>query len=255
MNSCTRIFAKELLDTTFQPPAGPSDPSPPPLSPTGAKCRHIYLSGALTRIQETPGAVMAWVSDPTGTFLLSSGNDDDAAMNALTGIEPPVFVAAVAEVRYAPGRRKDHPLALVSIRIVDRVIRDTWVIRTAEITLSRIAALQDAIRNGPKDPEISGLIRHYNLDDTRIGVYIGSVEDAVSKVKAVPGGPITARASDEVILELIRSGSSPKGIEVKDLISLAAARGIPADTVLSVLRKLVEEDECYQPAAGVVKLL
>lgn len=260
MNAQTRVFAGELAKSTLQV-TGKADLSPVVITPGGACCAGIFLVGALTRIDSGPGDFMeVWVADPTGMFHLIPGRKDMGIREALLKMEPPLFIAVTGEVQLT--RKKNG--APVSVRptdvmIADRTLRDTWIIRTAKITLERLARMKSAMECKPGDKEVSmGLqeaIRHYHPDQSLFSEMMAMVKDALAKAGPVKGGEIEAPDPRDAIIELIRAGSGPKGIVLEELIRSAANMGIREDRVLATVRQLVAEDECYQPAAGMVKLL
>ena len=135
------------------------------------------------------------------------------------------------------------------------MVRDSWIICTAEQTLKRLEIIEEAIRTGTGDPIVRQAINHYRLDGHQIRKLVGMVEQALSKAGCIPGGAIKLPDPREVLLALITTHSGPKGIHISELVPLAAGRGIREDQVISTVRQLVEDDECYQPAAGAIKLL
>jgi len=201
-----------------------------------------------------------WVADPTGMFHLVPGRQDTAIREALQRMEPPLFIAVTGEVQ--PLRQKTGATVIVrpiDIRVTDRSVRDTWIIRTAEITLDRLARMKSAMECRSGDNTISNelreAIRHYHPDYAQLHEIEVMVRDALAKAGPVKGGEIKAPDPREAIVELIRTGSGPKGIVLAELVRSAVNRGIREDQVLATVRQLVAEDECYQPAAGMVKLL
>jgi hypothetical protein len=143
----------------------------------------------------------------------------------------------------------------LTIRTVDKVVRDSWIIRTAEQTLKRLEFMERTIRSGTSDQVIQHAIDHYSLDRHQITTLVTMVEEALSKAGYIPGGAIKLPDPREILLELITAHSGPRGIHISELVPLAAVKGIREEQVISTVRQLVEEDECYQPAAGAVKLL
>jgi hypothetical protein len=115
--------------------------------------------------------------------------------------------------------------------------------------------MESAIRDGKGDEVTRNAIDHYHMGTAQITSLVAMVEEALSKVEFVPGGEIKLPDPREVLLELIKVNSGPKGISISELVPLAAGKGIREDQVIHTVRRLVEEDECYQPAAGAVKLL
>ncbi len=226
------------------------------ITPSGACGSYLLLAGALTRVEKKPGGFLqAWVADPTGTFNLSAGKQEEEVFTVLETAEPPVFVLVTGEAQVSRGINKGVIIRPMTIRTVDRVTRDSWIIVTAEQTLARLEVLEEAIRNGSDDQVIRQAINHYHISTVQIRSLLDMVEEALAKVTGVSGGTIVVPDPREVLLELIKTHSGPKGVNISELFPIAAGKGIREDQVIAAVRQLVEEDECYQPAAGAIKLL
>ena len=256
MTVLIRVFARELSETTLQINAGLKQFPPVIISPSGACGSYLFLTGALTRVEKLHGEFLqAWVSDPTGTFNLTTSRQDEEIFKFMEHAEPPIFVSVTGELQLVRGSKKQVAVKPLTIRMVDRVARDSWIIRTAEETIQRLEILEDMIRSGGGDEVFRKAIDHYHTSTTTIRSLVSMVEEALSKVDNVPGGEIKLPVPREILLELIKANSGPKGVSISELLLLAAGKGIREDQVILTVRQLVEEDECYQPAAGAVKLL
>jgi RPA family protein len=256
MTALIRIFAGELAVTTLQQDAGIKHSPLVIISPSGACGSYLLLAGALTRVEKIPGDFLrAWVSDPTGTFTLVLNRQDEGVCAFLEHADPPVFILATGELQVSRGSKKEVQIRPLTIRAIDRLIRDSWIIRTSEQTLKRLEIMESAIRDGKGEEATLKAIDHYHVGTVQITSLVTMVEEALSKVEFVPGGEIKLPDPREVLLELIKINSGPKGISISELVPLAAGKGIREDQVIGTIRQLVEEDECYQPAAGAVKLL
>lgn len=226
------------------------------ITPSGACGISLVMAGALTRVEKVPGEFLrAWVADPTGIFNLSAGKQEEDVVAFLEKANPPVFVLVTGELQILRGRKKEVSIRALTIRTVDRVTRDSWVIITAEQSLERLETMEEAIRKGTDNQVILQAINHYHMETHQIRSLVVMVEEALLKVDSVSGGTLVLPDPREVLLGLIKIHSGPKGINISELLPIAAGEGIHEDVVLSTVRKLVEEDECYQPAAGAVKLL
>jgi RPA family protein len=251
-----RVFAGELSGTSLQQPSGSKQSTHIMITPSGACGSYLLLAGALTRVEKAPGEFLhAWVADPTGTFNLSTAKQEEEVVAVLEQADPPVFVLVTGEVQFSRDRKKGVVIRPLTIQTIDRIIRDSWIIRTAEQTLERLETIEKAITDGTDDLVIRQAINHYHLDSRQIRSFVDMVEEALSKVDPVPGGPLTLPDPRDVLLELIKIHSGPKGVSISELLPLAAGKGIRGDQVVTAIRQLVEDDECYQPAAGSVKLL
>jgi len=256
MTALIRIFAGELAVTTLQKDAGLKHSPLVIISPSGACGSYLLLAGALTRVEKLPGDFLrAWVSDPTGTFTLVLSRQDEGICAFLEHADPPVFIMGTGELQVSRSSKKEVLVRPLTIRAIDRLTRDSWIIRTSEQTLQRLEIMESALRGGDVDDVTRKAIDHYHIGTVQITSLVGMVEEALSKVEFVPGGEIKLPDPREVLLELIKLNSGPKGIGISELVPLAAGKGIREDQVICTVRQLVEEDECYQPAAGAVKLL
>jgi RPA family protein len=256
MTALVRIYAGELSQSTLQKDAASKQSPPIIISPSGACGSCLLLAGALTRVEKLPGDfIQAWVSDPTGTFNLAISTPDEEIYSFLEHADIPVFILCTGELQVSKGRKKEVTIRPLAIRTADRMTRDTWIIRTAEETLKRLEIMECAIRERNGDEVTRKAINHYHMDTPKIRSLVIMVEEALSKVSNVPGGEIKLPEPREILLELIKENSGPKGINISELLFLAAGKGIREDQVILTVRQLVEEDECYQPAAGAVKLL
>ncbi|MEI6293235.1 MAG: hypothetical protein WCP36_06110 [Methanomicrobiales archaeon] len=256
MTEFIRVFARELSGTTLQINAGLKYSPRVFISPSGACGSYLFLTGALTQVEKLHGEFLqAWVSDPTGMFNLTTSRLDEEIFKFLEHAEPPVFVSATGELQVLRGSKKEVSVKPLTIRTVDRLARDSWIIRTAEQTIRRLEIMDNLIREGGRDEVFQKAIDHYHSSASSIRSLVSMVEEALSKVDYVPGGEIKLPDPREILLDLIMANSGPKGVSISELLLLAAGKGIHEDQVILTIRQLVEEDECYQPAAGAVKLL
>ena len=108
---------------------------------------------------------------------------------------------------------------------------------------------------GCVSPGFSDVCTHYRSSkDTllEMALTVGNALEGVQAVQA-SGGEVPDNIS--LLLEIIRANSGPKGIPLRDLAPLASAKGIGEVEMNRLIRHLLEEDECYQPSAGVIRLL
>ena len=256
MKGYIRVFAGELSYTSLQLPEVFKHAPHAVITPSGATGSNLFLAGALTRVEKQPGEFLkALIADPTGTFDLTVGKREEELCSVLENADIPVFVSVTGELQITRGRNQGVVIRPLTIRTIDKLVRDSWIICTAEQTLRRLEIIEEAIRTGTSDPIVRQVINHYSLDGNQISALIAMAEQALSKAGLIPGGTIKLPDVREVLLDLITTHSGPKGIQISELLPLAAIRGIREDQVISTVRQLVEEDECYQPAAGAIKLL
>lgn len=202
------------------------------LSPTGARGRRVFFTGALTAVRASGASVVARVADPTGTVTVAAGWRGEAA-SSLRAIEPPAFVAVSGTLSVFAGEVVLVPEAAVR---VERPVRDLWVLRTADLTLGRIEAL--AAADG--DPEVVA------------GMAL-MVRTALSSVPAESTGGTTLDARS--LLVSLLEGSPGRRSSTEDLFAGAEARGVGRATAEAALDALLEEGECYTPSAGQVRLI
>lgn len=258
MKGAARVFAGELDRTTFSLPARDAESSPEPVSPTGACCGNIYLAGALLEVRESgKDFLRARIADPTGAFEISAGRSQADAAAVLRKLSPPCFVTVTGSARIFNGNGRSHVLiAPDSVMEVNREIRDLWIAETADCTLQRISGMQNLQGDFSGQGASGDFLRHYSVNGAYLREILEIVETAFASIRPVQvaeeSGEDEAR---EAIIEIIRQNSGPRGISVDDLTAKAGERGISSETVLSIVRTLVEEDECYQPQKGMVKLL
>jgi len=145
-----RVFAGEYNSSNYEI-KGEGERAPSYIvTPLGAMINRVFLVGVLTDLDNIgTGEEPLWrarLTDPTGTFYVSSGQYQPEATATLAKIEPPAFIAVVGKTRtYSP----EEGTVYVSIRpekvtIVDAGIRDYWVLEACRSTLRRIEAMADA---------------------------------------------------------------------------------------------------------------
>ena len=139
-----RVFAAELRETTYQFKDGTDDMSPSYiLLPTGQRCNRVFIVGTLTEKRRSEGENVFYkirIVDPTGTFFISAGSYQPEALQQLSSIEPPEFVAVIGKPNLfeSPDGRTLISVRAESIIKVDRMVRDCWILDTAERTLERV---------------------------------------------------------------------------------------------------------------------
>lgn len=255
MDAAARVFAGEYGLTTLAVDTHEPGGFPALITPGGLRCTRLYIAGALTSVAGKPGEPMqARVSDPTGTFSLVLDRREEEVAGILERLVPPVFVSLTGEARLVRRGAEQVPLVrLAEIREVGRQVRDTWVIRTGDLTLLRLRAMAATIRGEPVSPDTRAAADHYHADTVLVLRLLAMTRTALSQVSAVPGGTITPPDTRETILTIL--AGYQKGVAVTELIAVAAVQGLDAGAVSRVVEDLIREDECYQPSKGVIRLL
>jgi RPA family protein len=239
MAALLRVFAGEFA-LSEHVPAGPGR-YVRVITPTGATGGHLFICGVLTEVSGTTHREMTMgrVADPSGVFVVQAVREHDRSL--LAGMEIPSYLSVCGRIRMVgagTSASATSPMVIEpdSVVSVNREIRDSWVIMTAALTMDRIrgqTTMNDTIRR--------------NL--------INLVNGALRTVRAIPGQNAAGEGNPGIVLSLIRTHGGPRGIAVADLLPLAAREGISEAETLRAVRQLIEEDELYQPSAGMVKVL
>jgi hypothetical protein len=139
--------------------------------------------------------------------------------------------------------------------VVDRRVRDQWVLSTATSTLERLFQMNLALQGRCTDERILAAVRHYPMTKTRLRELALMVEGAVQTVRpTVPESPAQPDAR-ALVLEFITSKSGSQGSAIEEIIAMAAMQGVTQEAVLAAIESLIIDDECYQPRKGFIKLL
>lgn len=151
-----RVFAKELSASNVEL-KGEDERSPNfVLSPLGAKMNRVFVVGVLVEAEDIgqDGREMwrARISDPTGIFTVYAGEFQPEAMQALSRLEAPCFVAVTGKVRTYEPEPGEMFISIrpESVTQVDEATRDQWVVSAAEHTHARLRAAE-AVQNGQAD--------------------------------------------------------------------------------------------------------
>ena len=256
MEGAVRVFAGEFGKSTLSVP-GEDEGSPGfVVTPGGAYCRHLFLAGALTEVDESGDIIRARVADPTGGFDLFSGGKNPELTSLVRNLSLPAFVSVLGRAQLY---RRNGTVSL-SVRpdhvvVIDRATRDQWVLGTAASTLQRLEVTLRALRNQGSDERIATAIRHYHVSERDLDEIAVMVETAVQSVRP-PGSDETEKADAKaLVLELLSASKDPRGIAVQEIIDTITKNGIPQESVLSAIESLIVEDECYQPQKGYIRLL
>ncbi|MDD3621169.1 MAG: nucleic acid-binding protein [Methanofollis sp.] len=139
-----RVFAAELREATYHFKDGEDEKSPAyVLLPTGERCNRIFIIGSMTQKEKRGDQNVFYnfrVADPTGIFFVSASSYQQEAMQQVSRIEPPAFVAVVGKpnVYEAPDGRIFVSVRAESVTVVEKEMRDSWILDAAESTLKRI---------------------------------------------------------------------------------------------------------------------
>jgi len=256
MEGAARVFAGEYNSATLSVPGSEAHSLAWVVTPGGAWCRLLYLTGALTEAGGSGDVLHCRLADPTGAFDLVIGGRRSAIAEVFRKIPVPSFVTVfgTAQCYQKNGStvvtvRPDH------VQQVDRRIRDSWVLQTAENTISRLDALLYVIDGNSRDERALATIRHYAITKERLREHLTMVERAVQGIQLVVSGPVVLIDTRKLVMEMMRAETGPRGIAVQEIIDRAGARGITPDAALAAIESLIQDDECYQPQKGYVRPL
>lgn len=146
-----RAFAGEFNDATHTFKESDEERAPVyVLLPTGERANRVFIVGTLTETEDVGEDSEYWqgrVVDPNGDpFFVYAGQYQPEAASMLRELEPPAYVAITGKPRTF---ETDDGTVNVSVRPesiteVDAATRDRWVVETAEQTLDRIEAFDNA---------------------------------------------------------------------------------------------------------------
>ncbi|MDD1697937.1 MAG: hypothetical protein LUQ36_06210 [Methanoregula sp.] len=256
MEGAARVFAGEFGGSTLSVQDEDSGNPAWVVTPGGAWCRFMFLSGALTEVAENSDMVRTRIADPTGVFNLVIGGRNTPLADTFRKLPVPAFVTVTGRAQMYLRNGE----VLLSIRpdnvlVVDRSVRDKWVLTTAKLTLARLNHMHLALQDTCTDERFLAAVRHYSITKNRLHDLADMVESAVQSVRLAKSVAPEPRDVRTLVMEIIREESGSRGIAVDDIIKQAAICGIAQEVILSAIESLILDDECYQPQKGFVKLL
>lgn len=263
--SYSRVFAREIGQTDLVLPTHNARQADL-IIPSGERVSWCYFSGALTEINTGgKGGGYIRVADPTGVLILYIRPHSQEILEILGTLSPPVFVSLIATIESdtRPGE-SEFRLILERIDPSDRTTRDRWIVRTADLTLSRLDMISQALSGKPVGEDVRKAVARYKSSPRQLRFLATMVEKALGQVQlSSPGkeeesdADESASSSDtaEKVMVLIRQRSGPRGISVQELVVTAGKAGIAEQDLMETIRSLIADDELYQPSSGFVKIL
>jgi RPA family protein len=220
-------------------------------------CHLLFVAGTLTEKGQNSGDYLyGRVADPTGVFEIRKIRPDAGLQAGFAGIDIPAFVTVTGRAMVTANSADPAPyIELLEIKEVDRTVRDTWIVRTAELTCNRLSLMKEVVRSGTGSHEFMHALSEFQIGSSVIGSLADMAcraLDQVADTSPPEGIPAGIR---EKVLSIIRESAGKKGMPLDELIRLAGKSGIDETTVRQTVRTLLEEDECYQPAREVYKPL
>jgi len=165
-----RVFAREFNDASYTFKESDDERAPVyVLLPTGERANRVFLVGTLTETEDVGEDSEYWqgrVVDPNGdTFFMYAGQYQPDAASMLRELEPPAYVAVVGKPRTYETDEGEVNVSVrpESISRVDEATRDRWVVETAERTLDRIQAFEDAEEGAEMDEYVQMANEQYDL--------------------------------------------------------------------------------------------
>ena len=256
MEGTVRVFAGEYAGCTLTVPDDENQSPAWVVTPGGAYCRFMFLSGTLTEVTDIGDMVHSRIADPTGVFNLVIGGRNTALAETFRKLSVPSFVTVIGRAQmYLKEGCVSLSVRPDSIQNVNRQVRDRWVLATAQATLGRLFLMNHAIQGRCTDRRILVAFNHYSITKTRLRELAVMVESVVQAVRPLGCDSSVSPDVRTLVIEFMQAGSGPRGISVDDIIEQAAMRGVFQEAVLAAIESLIIDDECYQPKKGFVKLL
>jgi uncharacterized protein len=257
MEGAVRLFAGEFSQSTLAVPGEDEKSAAWVVTPSGASCRQVFLAGALVEVQEYGDILTARVADPTGGFDLVCGGNTTPLSESIRKIPLPSFVSVSGRAQLY--RRDGKPVLTIrpdQVHVIDRRIRDQWIITTAIATLARLVLLDRVLKGTCVDSGMKRACSHYSLTSGDLNKLADMVSGALSSVRPSQetDGMVQADPRD-MVMEYIRTATGPRGVAVENILEMARQRAVPPELVLAAIESLIVDDECYQPRKGFVKPL
>ncbi|MDD1696462.1 MAG: hypothetical protein LUQ54_06155 [Methanoregula sp.] len=256
MEGTSRVFAGEFGSSTLSVQDDVNGNPAWVVTPGGAWCRSMFLSGALTEVNQRGDMVYSRIADPTGAFDLVIGGRTTALAETFGTLPVPSFVTVTGRAQMF--LKKGEPVLTVrpdTVLVVDRRVRDQWVLATAKLTLDRLRQMNLALHGSCTDERILAAVRHYSITKIRLNELALMVESAVQTVRS-PGQESPAQPDIRtLVLDFVAAKSGPQGIAVEEIIAMAAMHGVMQEAVLAAIESLIVDDECYQPRKGYLRIL
>ncbi|MCM2465732.1 hypothetical protein [Methanoculleus oceani] len=249
MEPAERVFARDFSAARHTVDSGDGSYV---VTPGGAWCRRLFIVGALTEKRGGGDVMQARIADPTGTFRITADWQSPDAVETLGYIEPPAFVAVTGRATLTgTGERASATVDAEAINVVDRTVRDLWVLATAGATLDRL----DTLRDGG-DERAAAALRLYGITEEDLREMAGMVRMALASVRPdISPGDIAPLVGRDLLLSALEEGGDARGIGFEDAVAAGVRSGLSARDARTALEELLAAGECYQPASGMIKLI
>ncbi len=162
-----RVFAHEFNQSTLQYKEDEERGPTYVISPTGAKINRMFVVGVLTEVEDVRSSRDLWrarVADPTGSFTVYAGQYQPEVAAFLAQAETPQFITVLGRGRlYTRNETTYASIWPKEITPTTELVRNNWVINTAERTLDRLEALKIAANSGAGDDALREALRAHNV--------------------------------------------------------------------------------------------
>lgn len=256
MEGAVRVFAGDFSGSTLLVQDNDGQSAAWVVTPGACWCRLVYLVGAITEVTENGDMLRCRLADPTGAFNLVIGGRNSPLAEQFRKIPVPSFVTVTGRAQlYRRNDMVDLSIRPDHVVVVDRLVRDQWTLATAEATLGRLEQLHLARHGRSNNDHILTAHLHYTHTAEQLHALADMIGCAVQSIKPPETKAPVLSDVRELVMEIMKGTSSPRGIAIEEIINLVGEKGIDRAEVLSAIEALVVEDECYQPQKGFVKLL
>ena len=109
------------------------------------------------------------IADPTGVFNLVIGGRNTALAETFRKLPVPSFVTVTGRAQmYLKEGRVSLSVRPDNVQSVNRLVRDQWVLATAQSTLGRLFLMKSAMQGTCTDNQILVAFNHYSITKTRL---------------------------------------------------------------------------------------
>jgi len=257
MEGAARLFAGEFNQSTLSVPGEDEKSAGWVVTPSGAYCRTVFVTGALVEVQEQNDILSARLADPTGGFDLVCGGKNTGCAESIRKFPLPSFISVSGRAHlYRNGGKTVLTIRPDQVHGIDRCIRDQWIITTAQYTIARLEKVLSTLRGTSSDNRILRVCSHYSLTPGDLSRMADLVSGALASVRQPQDTDDVVQADPRNrVMEYIRATSGPGGVAVEEILEMARLWAISPESARAALESLIIEDECYQPRKGFVKPL
>lgn len=257
MEGAARLFAGEFNQSTLSVPGDDGKSAAWVVTPSGAYCCTVFVTGALVEVQEQNDILSARLADPTGGFDLVCGGKNTRCAESIRKIPLPSFISVSGRAHlYRNGGKAVLTIRPDQVHMINRCIRDQWIITTAQCTLARLEKVLHTLKGTDTDNRILRVCSHYSLTPGDLSRMADMVSGALASVRQPQDtGYVVQTDPRELIMEYIRTTSGPGGVAVETILEMARIWAISTESARAAVESLIADDECYQPRKGFVKPL